>query len=556
MRLGLLFLGAVFAIGLVEFRLFEKQVLDHGRYVQASEYQSVSNKAQAPSRGRIFSTDLTGKLYPLAVSQWRYQLLVSPRQVKNKQKLAESLAVDLSVPAEEIFQTINNNKVYVPPIRRGLDEEMADRLSQKDYGGVFLLPELTRVYPEGTNIAPQILGFVGADGEGKYGVEALYDELLRGKSGSQTVKRDSLGRLIDILSGIKPENGSDLTLTLDYNLQFMVETKLQEALQEYQADSGTILVLDPKTGAIRAIAGAPKYDPNTFSQIKAEDQRLFLSSAFSDLYEPGSVFKPLTMAAALDSGAVTPDTTNTFGKTVTVSGYEINNAEDKVYGKETMGQVLENSDNVAMVWVAQQLGSENQRAYLEKYGFGQKSALGLVGEQGGKLRPKEEWNDLLRSTAAFGQGISVNLVQLASAYAIIANNGLTVTPQLVSKAISAGNEKVFEPKTGTQAIKPETASAVRTMLAGVVERGHGKRAGINGVKVGGKTGTAQVPNPEGGYYDDRHIGTFVGMFPIEDPKFVMAVRLDNPKTVRFAESSAAPTFGKIADWMATYYGLR
>lgn len=556
-RLLIVFGLVFFLTGSVLFRLFEKQVLEHEDFVKAAETQSTATTPIPASRGKIYAKDKDGQLYPLAISQWRYQLLVSPRQVKDKNKLADALATDLpDLKKAEIFAAINNDKLYVPPLIKGLDEVKAQQITKKRYGGVFVLPELTRVYPEGDKIAPQVLGFVGGDGVGKYGVEAVRDDLLRGRGGATKTKRDSLGRLIDILSTEKSEAGRDVVLTIDYNMQFVAETKLREALEKYQAESGSIIIMDPKSGAILAIAGQPSFDPNNISSLKGDEMFRLLAPAASNVYEPGSVFKPLTMAAALDQKLVEPDTTNVFGQSVVVRDREIFNAEHKVYGKETMTQVLENSDNVAMVWVGSLLGATKEREYFAKFGFGVESSLDLIGEQSGRLPPEKQWNDVLRSTAAFGQGISTTVVQLATAYSALANNGLLVTPHLVEKSIQNETVEKIEYPTRGQVISPETSTKIRQMLVSVVENGHGKRAKVDGIKVGGKTGTAEVPNPAGGYYDDRHIGTFAGLFPADDPKIVMVVRLDNPKAVKFAESSAAPTFGEIATWLVNYLQLR
>ncbi len=556
-RLIIVFGLVFFLMGSVLFRLFEKQVIEHDDFVKAAESQSTATSTLPAPRGKIYAQDKDGQLYPLAVSQWQYQLLVSPRQVKDKAKLSDALAEDLpQLKRDAVYEKINNDKLYVPPLIKGLDEETAQKIVGKRYAGVFIQPELARVYPEGNNIAPQVLGFVGADGSGKYGVESVYDSLLRGQGGSTKAKRDSLGRLIDILSTDKSIAGKDAVLTIDYNIQFTVETKLRESLERFQAEAGSIVVMNPKTGAVLAIAGSPSFDPNAFSQLKGDEQFKFLSPAASNIYEPGSVFKPLTMAAAIDQKLVEPDTENVFGKSVVVKDREIFNAEFKTYGRETMRQVLENSDNVAMVWLSSLLGSEKEREYFEKFGFGKKSGIDLIGEQSGRLAPLKEWNDVLRSTAAFGQGVSVTTVQLAAAYSALVNGGTLVTPHLFDKELVGEKATKAEYQSRGQVISAETSAKIREMLVGVVENGHGKRAKVEGVKVGGKTGTAQVPDPAGGYYEDRHIGTFTGMFPADDPQIVMVVRLDNPKTVKFAESSAAPVFGELANWITNYYKLR
>jgi len=315
--------------------------------------------------------------------------------------------------------------------------------------------------------------------------------------------------------------------------------------------------MDPKTGAVLALAGEPDFDPNNYASVPAGEQYKFLSPAVSSLYEPGSVFKPLVMAMGIDSGTITPDTVYTPGGSVTVNGHEIFNANHKNFGTETATQALENSDNVWLTHLSSLLGSEKERDYFDKFGVSKKTGIDLVGEQAGRLPPIAEWNDLLRSTASFGQGVSTTVTQLAAAYSVIANGGTTITPHLVDKEIDAGQtETVAAPPAGTTIISTDTATKVKDMLVSVVVSGEGKRAGVSGIKVAGKTGTAQVPDANGGYSTTDSIGSFAGFFPADNPRFTMVVRLNNPRTVNFAESSAAPTFGEIATWMTNYYGLR
>ncbi|MEK7535213.1 MAG: penicillin-binding protein 2 [Patescibacteria group bacterium] len=555
-RTGVLFLSLFFVGGIMIFALFQKQVIEHKQFAATSLAQSVSLTDVPAQRGRIFAKDRDKKLINLAVSEWKYNLVVSPQLIRDKQKLADLLSKDYpQMSSGDIFTKIDSDKVFII-LAKGLSITQADKISQQNYRGVSLVPQLARSYSEGDAIAAQVLGFVGADGEGKYGVEAARDDILRGKAGSQKQKKDSFGQLIDVLGGKDSSPGQDLVLTIDYNLQYIVETKLKSAIDKFKADSGSIIIMDPKSGAILALAGQPTFDPNNYSKVPTEEQSRFLSPAASNAYEPGSVMKPIMMATALDVGAVTPETTNVFGANVTVLGKTITNAEGKVYGKENMTQVLENSDNVAMAWISAKVGAKAVRDYYTKFGLGAKTGVDLIGESTGSLQDEKEWNDLLRTTAAFGQGISVSLLQLATSYSVIGNGGNLVTPHLAEKSLQEDQVTVIDYPSRGQVIKPETAEQVRIMLENVVTYGHGKRAKVEGVRVGGKTGTAQVPDPKGGYYSDRTVGTFAGMFPIEDPKFVMAVRLDDPKTVNFAESSAAPTFGEIAEWMANYYQLR
>ncbi|MEX2361673.1 MAG: penicillin-binding transpeptidase domain-containing protein, partial [Patescibacteria group bacterium] len=235
---------------------------------------------------------------------------------------------------------------------------------------------------------------------------------------------------------------------------------------------------------------------------------------------------------------------------------EIKNAEDKTYGQETMTEVLQNSDNIAMVWVSKKIGIPNQYSYLQKFGFGDKTHLGLVGESTGVIHQQKDWNETLSATAAFGQGFSLTVIQLANAYATLANEGRSVYPHLVAGTISGETIEPIQYNQGEQVIKKSTSKSILKMLEAVVLNGHGKKAQISGVRVGGKTGTAEVASASGGYDENKHIGTFAGVFPVNNPKYVMVVRLDDPKTVKFAESSAAPTFQIIGDWMANYFRLR
>ncbi len=546
-----------FLFGYFVFRLFQVQVVQHAAYAEAAEAQSTSTKVQQAQRGQILVRDRDGKIYTLAASEERYMLSVAPQQVPDKKFLAKELKV--LVPAldeDEVWQKINNDKVYVPPLIKGMSREKADEIIKEKYKGVYVEPELIRVYPEGAAIAAQILGYVGSDGQGKYGVEATYDAVLRGVAGSELAKKDSFGRLIDILGGELPEAGKDILLTVDYNLQYIVERELADAIKLYQAEAGTIIVMDSKTGAVLALAGQPTFDPNSYSQVEPAQQGVFLVPGASNAYEAGSVVKPITMAMAIDLGLVEPETEEVFGGAVTVGDYEIKNADDKIFGRETMTQVLENSDNVAMVWLSQKLGLDNHYTYLKKFGFGEKTELGVTGEHRGTVHDREDWNETLGATTAFGQGFSNTVVQLAKAYAVIANNGVAVQPHLIFGEVEGNVVKPIEYPVLEPVIKPETAGKIRLMLESVVINGHGKKAQIVGVKVGGKTGTAQVASPNGGYDETRTIGNFAGLFPVDNPQFVMVVRLDNPKTVRFAESSAAPVFAKVGEWMANYYHLR
>ncbi|OGD56520.1 hypothetical protein A2V71_02495 [Candidatus Berkelbacteria bacterium RBG_13_40_8] len=547
----LMLLTLIITLGL-GYRLFQKQVLEHNSYLALAEGQYIVKKDLPAMRGKIYFSDM----FPAATNTRLYQIVAVPRQIKDKEEVAQKLAPFLGLSAKEIFETINNDKYYVPPLKTHLSEEEGDKIADLKIYGVTVVPESLRYYPEG-ELAAQILGFVDAGGDGRYGLEGYFNNELKGIGGEVYGEKDTKGRLFDISSQLQPRNGSDFVLTLNHDIQYQAEEILKKSVEKYQSDSGSIVIADPKTGKILAMANSPAYDPNSFNKVPQDQQQIFTNDSIANAWEPGSVFKPLIMAAAINENKVQPDTTNTFGNYVTVNSYEIHTSTDKAYGKETMTQVLENSDNVAMVWVSELLGKDSMYKYLRDLGFGRKTGIELDTESTGEVKDVKQWSEAQRATISFGQGISVTPVQLLAATSAIANGGKLMQPYIVDKTIDfSGKEDVRQPKEVSRVMTEDTAKKVTEMMVSVVENGHGKKAAVSGYKVAGKTGTAQVPKPGGGYYDDRHVGSFIGFAPANDPQFIMLVRLNNPKNVDWAESSAAPTFGEMAKWLLSYFGVQ
>lgn len=547
-RLNLV-LGLIMVLGAgLGFRLFQKQILEHATYLAQAEGQYIVKKELPAQRGQIYASDM----FPLATNKEYYQVLAVPSNIKNPADVASRLAPILGITEDEIFSKINNDKNYVPPLKHGLSEEEGDKIATLKIRGVVVLAESSRFYPEG-ELASQVLGFVNDAGNGQYGVEGYFNDELKGSGGQITAEKDVLGRLFNIGAQTQPENGADYILTLDHNIQYQAEHVLEEAIKKYKADSGSITIIDPQTGAVLAMAGEPTFDPNKFNEVSEENQDVFNNQSIVKPWEPGSVFKPLIMAAAINEGKVQPETEGVFSNVVTVDSYEIHTSTDQAYGRETMTQVLENSDNVAMVWVSEQLGKDLEYKYLKDYGFGRKSGIELDTEAPGEVLDLKQWSNTQRATIAFGQGIAVTPIQLVTAMASIANGGKLMKPYIVSEVTSSDGQKdVRQPQEVKRVLNTDVANKVKDMMISVVVNGHGKKAAVSGYKVAGKTGTAQVPAPGGGYYTDRHIGSFVGFAPADDPKFVMLVRLDQPKNVDWAESSAAPTFGEMAKWLLDY----
>lgn len=563
------YLSVFFAlIALLIFgRLLDRQVLRRDIYTSKAESQYYTEIEQPAHRGSIYikdadSTNLIDEtkagLFPVAVDLELFDVMVTPKNIKNKEETAKKLANILSKDEKEIFDEINVDKWYIPPIKRRIEKEIADKVRELDITGVKLTKKYTRTYPE-RDFVSQLLGFVDYEGKGRYGVEEYYDGLLRGEGGTLKGLKDNLGKVIKVKESAPGKDGASLVLTIDRSIQYVVEKKLKEGIDRYAADGGTILVADPKTGSILAMASSPNYDPNKFNEVKKEDQSIFLNPATSYNWEPGSIFKPFIVSAAISADKVEPDSKPSeqeggFSNKIVVDGHEIKNSLNKAYGYETVTEILENSDNIGMVWIANKLGNELMGSYIKKYGFGEKSGVDVAGEAAGQVSPAKKWRDVNRATISFGQGISTTPIQIIKAFSAIANKGKMMKPYVVEKIIDAeGQVKEVEPTDVVEVISDDDSKKMTQMLMSVVENGHGKKAAVDGYKVAGKTGTAQIPKPSGGYEEDGHIGSFVGYAPADDARFVMLVKFDRPKNVDWAESSAAPIFGEIADWLLNSY---
>lgn len=555
-RFSVIFVAVILMIGLLIFRLFEKQIVDHDQYVALAEGQQRFEESQLAQRGEIYAHDSyfdPNKIYPLAFDVKSYALYAIPKQIIKKEETAKFLASYSGQDEKEIFDKINTDKLYLPALKRRLNFDQAQEIKNKKITGVYVVPENNRSYPE-NSLASHILGFVNAEGKGNYGFEGHYDAELKGSPGKITGEKDTLGRIISYLDQQGAEDGASYVLTIARPVQFFVEQKLAEAVKTYQADAGTVVIMDVKTGGIVAMASTPTYDPNKYSDFANQNQNIFINPAIANLYEPGSIFKPFTMAAALDTGPVTPDTEGVFSNYTVVDGHEIHTALDEAYGRENMAQILQHSDNVGMVWVGQQLGAEKLYQYITKFGFLDKTNIDLDTEAAGSAPELKDWHNIGLATISFGQGISVTPIELVSGYATIANGGVSIYPRVADQImLPDGEKKNIEKRTGVRVIKEETAKEVKDMLVSVVESGFGKKAAVPGFKIAGKTGTAQIPIAGGGYEKDIFNHSFAGFAPADDPRFAMIVKLDKPKTAQYAESTATPLWGEIASFLLNNY---
>ncbi len=430
--------------------------------------------------------------------------------------------------------------------------------------GIAFMLKLGRYYPE-NNIGSHILGFVGYAGDGgeergRYGLEGFFNDELSGKSGSIKIGRGAGGDLIIINDREyqKPIDGSDIILTVNKTIQFTACSELNKTASKYDADGGTIIIMEPRTGAILAMCSWPDYDPNNYNKV--ENINVYNNPAIFSEYEPGSIFKSITMAAALDSGKVTPETVYKDNGEIMIKGWPkpIRNSDYETHGGwgvVSMNIVLAESLNTGAIFAMRQIGADVFARYVKDFGFGEKSGIELETESAGDIRNllAKRIKPVDAAVASFGQGITVTPLQMTVAYAAIANGGILMKPYLAREIIHPDGVKyITQPKQVKRVISERAATLLSGMLVNVVENGHAKRAAVSGYYVAGKTGTAQVAATHKKGYSDKTIHTFVGFAPVEDPKFVMLVKLDNPKGVKYSASSAAPLFGKIAEFLLNY----
>lgn len=553
-RLAIVSLAFLVAATFLGLRLLQKSVVEHGTYKALAKGQQYQKADLSGKRGQILIKDGMGKnTYPLATNQTVYALNVVPSQVADKRRLADAVAPIAMLGADKVFADINNSKQYIPPLKRGMTYDEAKQIEALQMPGVYTLPESQRFYPE-DGLAAQVLGFVNAEGKGQYGVEGFFDDSLLGKNGFRSNTQNASGEGLGLgpTGYAPPKDGDNIVLTIDRNVQFQAELALQEAVKKFSASGGSLIVMNPQTGAIVAMASAPSFDPNRYSSYAPE---AYLNQAVSATYEPGSTFKTISMAAALDAGVVTPNTTFNGTACVKVSDREICNAEKIPYGRETMTEVIQRSDNVGMVYISRQLGGAPLYDYLQKFGFGVPTGLEVAGEVSPDLPIFAEQAELNFATMSFGQGISVTPIQLITAVSSFANQGKLMQPHLVEQIQREdGKVETVEPKEIRQVVSPQAASQISGMMVRVVEAGSGKPAAVPGYRIAGKTGTAQIAQ-NGGYDPKNTIGNFVGFGPVDNPRFVMLVKVDRPQGVTFAEESAAPTFGTMAKFLMQYYNV-
>ena len=538
-RLRVLFAFFAVASLVLSARLAYWQTIGRGELLGQATDQVRSDLVLAAHRGVI--RDRGGAI--LATTVELRSLYAIPGRIVDRGATAAALAPILGERPDVLRAALESGGEWLY-LRRRLPEDTANRIAALRIEGLGFEKEPKRLYPSGA-IGAQVLGFVNDDGLGQYGVEGRYDEVLRGVPGRLVVERDPASRqlALGLRTGLNAKDGQDLVLTLDLAIQTAVERELAAAVQSERATSGSVVVLDPRDGAVRALASSPSYDP---ARVAAATNEALRDRAISWTYEPGSTMKAITIAAALDKGVVTPKTSyNDVGYAV-IGGRVLSNAYGKVYGPTTVAQVLERSQNAGAVFVASQLGAPDLRSYLEAFGFGAPTGVDLAAETTGRVRPLAEWYPVDLGTISFGQGLSITPLQLAAAYAAIANGGTLFRPYVVASRRDADGEHRTAPAPLRRVISSQTAATLRTMLTATVDHGIANAAALKAYSVAGKTGTAQIPSNDGRYVDDAYISSFAGFVPAEDPQLVVVVVLERPESKLLGTLPAMTAFKGIA----------
>lgn len=556
-RIFLLLCGVFLFVLLIFMRLFNLQIMNHNYYRTVALDQHGSQQEIIPRRGEIYLTSVKGEPLLAATNISKNLVFAVPKEVEDVQATAAKLAALIGMRAGEVVEKINGGSQNYVLIQKQLTDEISQQIKDLSLTGIYLEPETVRFYPE-QDLASHVLGFLGFRGSsrvGQYGIEGRFEKNLAGDQGIIGIETDKAGRWITFASRslIPATDGDDIYLTIDPAIQFKAQEVLNKTVADHFASSGSAVVLNPKTGAVMALAVSPGFNPNEYNKV--EDISVFSNKVLFADYEPGSIFKPLTMAAALNEGKVTPETTyDDLGVIEFPEDLRIRNSDGEAHGMVNMTQVLEQSINTGIVFVEQQLGHEAFKKYVNNFGFGKLTGLKLPGEVLGNLDNLNKKGDIFFATSSFGQGITATPIQIVAAFSSIANGGIMMKPYVVSKIVHGDEtEEQFYPEQLSQTVSDKTAATVAAMMVNVVENGHGKRAAVPGYYIAGKTGTAQVAyKDKTGYDPTKNIGSFVGFGPVDNPAFVMLVRIDHPKDVKFAEVTAAPAFGEIAQFILNY----
>jgi len=547
-QLGVFLLLTV-SLSLLVVRLLYIQVIRHGFFVKLAAGQHTVSVEIPSKRGTIFDRNMR----VLALNLNSDSIFANPREIKDKRKTAKALSPILSMDERFIFGRLLRDKSFVW-IKRRISSAESLKVKKLKIDGIGVVCESKRFYPD-SSLACHVLGTANIDNVGQEGLELFYDKYLKGEDGWLISTQDAKRKLLESYQTefIPPKNGLNLVLTIDEVIQNIAERELAKAYEKYNAKAASIIVMDPRNGDILALANFPNFDLNNVAKRPPDAIR---DRAINDFFEPGSVFKIVTASAALEERVVDFDT-----KFYCENGaYKIGRRtlhDHTPHGILTFKEVIEKSSNIGTVKVASLFGAEKMYKYMQAFGFYSKTGVDLPGEVVGMNRPLSKWSGVSMYAIPMGQEVTTTAMQLARAISVIANNGFLVRPRIVREIIDDDVRviKEFPQKDFKKVISPQTAMRVRSILMGVVETGTGKKAKIDDLSVGGKTGTAQKVE-QGAYSHSRFIASFIGFAPVAKPVLAVVVCVDEPRPVYYGGDVAAPVFKNVVDESLRYLSAK
>jgi cell division protein FtsI/penicillin-binding protein 2 len=552
----LLFIIIILSVSIL-IRLFYLQIISGQDYLARAKTQHLLVADMKSNRGEIFLDSLNDTQYPLAINRAYLSLYAIPNSITDDPlKISRDLAEILEMDEEILYYRLSKEDDPYELIKIKLSDEEIEKIEKLDYDGIEFSKETYRYYPD-ENTSSHLVGYVGYQGDqlvGNYGLEGYWQEELAGESATMIAEKDVYGNVITIGENNNQNvvHGQDLYLTIDQAIQHFSCEELKNSVEDYQAVTGTVIVLNPKNGDILAMCNYPEFNPNTYSEV--EDIGVYNNNATFSAYEPGSVFKAITMAMGLDLELITPETNYFDTGEFEVEDYTIRNSDNKAHGDQTMVQVLDESLNTGAAWVAEKVNRKRFEKYAQNFGFGKKTGLELDSEVAGDLSNLKKRGRVFLATASYGQGITATPIQLAMAFGAFANGGYLYKPRIIEKIVSPnGKEEEFSPELIRKVVSERTAKQISAMLVSVIESGHAALAGVDGYYLGGKTGTAQIAK-KGGYSRDNTVHTFVGFGPAKDPQFVILTKFESPQRA-WSALTAAPLFGKISKFILDYYKI-
>ncbi|PZS10314.1 MAG: penicillin-binding protein 2, partial [Chloroflexi bacterium] len=541
----------ILCAGMLMSRLVFWQVMQHGHLAAQAAEEHAALYAQPAMRGRIFDAHMN----PLATDVTMNLVYAVPRDIRNPTVAAAQLAPVLGQPSGRLAAIMASGSRHQILLAPRVDMEASQRLQQLAIHGIVLVPEIRRDYPE-AQVASQVMGFVTNDNHGFYGIEGYYDGLLSGRISPSAFVKQMRGPHARIRSqGASPSHdGADLYLSLDGVVQGIAEDLLRKAVKQHAADGGTIIVMDPRTGHILGMANRPTFDPNHYS---ASDHSTYANPASNDIYEPGSTYKVITMAAGLDTHVVTPDTGFEDTGVFVVGTDVLHNWSGGGFGWETMTEVLQHSANVGAAWVAQRLGQDAFYRYVQRFGFGRPTGIEQQGEQGGLLPlPRDKsWSLVNLYTNAYGQGLAVTPLQLIQAVGAVANRGVLMQPQLVQRIVYGGNVIDRKPVPERRVMSRRAAWTLTHMLVQSAIGGEAQLGLVSGYNIAAKTGTANVAGPNGRYIRGDTIASIIGYAPAYHPRFVALVIIRHPRDTPWGSEAAAPVLHQLFQELFMYYHI-